>query len=84
MCLVIFNNRTSLIGIVISCLERLPSVIKPLIDVVVEATGCLVSVYVGGPEPADGGRLHISSYVIFLSSLLCYSQWEPDSTVAKH
>ncbi|PBK59165.1 hypothetical protein ARMSODRAFT_1027662 [Armillaria solidipes] len=45
-----------------SCLERLPSVVKPLIDIIVEATGCPVSIYVGGPQPADGGRLHIASF----------------------
>ncbi|PBK63579.1 hypothetical protein ARMSODRAFT_1023781 [Armillaria solidipes] len=45
-----------------NCLERLPSVVKPLIDIIVQATGCLVSIYVVGPQPADGGRLHIASF----------------------
>ncbi|PBK83698.1 hypothetical protein ARMGADRAFT_1089138 [Armillaria gallica] len=45
-----------------SCLERLPSIVKPLIDIIVEETGCPVSIYVGGPQPADGGCLHIASF----------------------
>ncbi|KAK0432580.1 hypothetical protein EV421DRAFT_1910838 [Armillaria borealis] len=45
------------------CLECLPGILKPLIDVVGEAMGCVVSVYVAGPQPADSGRPHIASYV---------------------
>ncbi|PBK81130.1 hypothetical protein ARMGADRAFT_1091558 [Armillaria gallica] len=44
-----------------NCLEQLPSIIKPLTNVIIWATGCPVSIYVGGLQPADGGRLHISS-----------------------
>ncbi|SJL10437.1 uncharacterized protein ARMOST_13823 [Armillaria ostoyae] len=44
-----------------SCLEHLPSIVKLLIDIIVEATGCPVSIYVGGPQLADGGHLHIAS-----------------------
>ncbi|PBK81381.1 hypothetical protein ARMGADRAFT_1039319 [Armillaria gallica] len=41
--------------------QDLQNIIKPLMDVIVQATGCPVSIYVGGPQPADGGCLHILS-----------------------
>ncbi|PBK83334.1 hypothetical protein ARMGADRAFT_1089446 [Armillaria gallica] len=43
-------------------LEWLPSVVKPLMQMIGEATGCIVSVYVAGPQPADSGQLHIASF----------------------
>ncbi|SJL08344.1 uncharacterized protein ARMOST_11707 [Armillaria ostoyae] len=44
------------------CLENLLNVVQPFIEMIMEATGCLVMCIVGGPQPADRGRLHISFF----------------------
>ncbi|PBK65754.1 hypothetical protein ARMSODRAFT_1022184 [Armillaria solidipes] len=44
------------------CLKHLPGILKLLIDIVGEVMGCLVSVYVAGPQLADGGWSHITLF----------------------
>ncbi|PPQ76570.1 hypothetical protein CVT24_010516 [Panaeolus cyanescens] len=41
------------------CIDALASVVQPLLDAICDATGWTVSLIAGGPEPADGGKLHL-------------------------
>ncbi|KAJ3503694.1 hypothetical protein NLJ89_g8319 [Agrocybe chaxingu] len=43
------------------CIENLIVFLQPIADLVASHTGMVVSVIVGGPEPADGGRLNVLS-----------------------
>ena len=40
--------------------------VAPFLDMLGEATGLKVSLFAGGPEPADGGRLNLIRYDPFL------------------
>ncbi|PPQ79261.1 hypothetical protein CVT24_007541 [Panaeolus cyanescens] len=42
------------------CIDSLPSVVQPLLDAICECTGWTASLMAGGPEPADGGRPHMT------------------------
>ncbi|PPQ74201.1 hypothetical protein CVT24_012720 [Panaeolus cyanescens] len=42
------------------CIDEINNVVQPLLDVICEATGWSASLIAGGPEPADGGRLHMT------------------------
>jgi hypothetical protein len=37
---------------------------QPLLDLICEYTGMKASLFVGGPEPADGGRINIIKWVV--------------------
>ncbi|SJL18893.1 uncharacterized protein ARMOST_22495 [Armillaria ostoyae] len=52
------------------CQESLSSVVQPFIEMIGEVTGCVVTCIIGGPQPADGGHLHVSSYVNFFAYTL--------------
>lgn len=47
------------------CIGRLSGFAQPFLDLICEHTGMKATLLVGGPEPADGGRLNIIRYVIF-------------------
>ncbi|KAK7024194.1 SERTA domain-containing protein 3 [Paramarasmius palmivorus] len=44
------------------CISRLPSFAQPILDGIREATGMHCTLLVGGPEPADMGRLNLVSF----------------------
>ncbi|KAK7021038.1 hypothetical protein VNI00_017570 [Paramarasmius palmivorus] len=44
------------------CISRLPSFVQPILDGITEATGMHCTLTVGGPEPADMGRLNVVSF----------------------
>ncbi|KAK7018820.1 SERTA domain-containing protein 3 [Paramarasmius palmivorus] len=44
------------------CIARLPSFIQPILNGITEATGMHCTLVVGGPEPADMGRLNVVSF----------------------
>ncbi len=48
-------------AVVFRCLKNLSSMVQPFIEMIMEATECPVTCIVGGPQPADGGHLHVSS-----------------------
>jgi len=41
------------------CIEELVSFVQPLLDLICDYTGMKVSMFAGGPEPADGGRINV-------------------------
>lgn len=45
---------------IIECISRF---VQPIIDLLADHSGWKVSLIAGGPEPADGGRLHMLRYV---------------------
>lgn len=48
------------------CIGRLSGFAQPFLDLICDHTGMKATLLVGGPEPADGGRLNIIRYVISL------------------
>ncbi|KAK7017006.1 SERTA domain-containing protein 3 [Paramarasmius palmivorus] len=44
------------------CIMRLPAFVQPILDGITEATGMHCTMLVGGPEPADMGRLNLVSF----------------------
>lgn len=55
-----------LIDCVHRCIEAMAKFVTPFLDMLGEATGWKVSLFAGGPEPADDGRLNLIRYVSFL------------------
>lgn len=53
---------------------------QPILDLICAHTGMKATLLVGGPEPADGGRLNIIRYVEFFSPLVLAS-YHPSSSV---
>ena len=49
----------------------LPKFILPLLDLIADHTGWKVSIIAGGPQPADGGRLNMIGYIVFLNAIVC-------------
>jgi len=45
------------------CILSLPKFAQSILDLICEATGLKGSIYLGGPEPARGGRLQLFRYV---------------------
>lgn len=41
------------------CIDGVPSLVQPLLDLLSEFTGMPGTLIMGGPEPADGGRLNV-------------------------
>jgi hypothetical protein len=46
-------------------LKDLPGFVQPILDLIADYTGWKATLLVGGPEPADQGRLNIMRYVFF-------------------
>ncbi|KAK7024587.1 SERTA domain-containing protein 3 [Paramarasmius palmivorus] len=44
------------------CITRLPAFVQPILDGIRDATGMHCTLIVGGPEPADMGRLNMVSF----------------------
>lgn len=53
---------------IIECLSQF---IQPVLDLLADHSGWKVSLIAGGPEPADGGRLHMIRCA-FLHCLTCF------------
>ena len=45
------------------CILSLPKFAQSILDLICEATGMKGSMFFGGPEPAQGGRLQLIRYV---------------------
>jgi len=46
------------------CIECIPKLVGPLLDLIFEATGWKGFFMGGGPEPAAGGRIKVMGYVL--------------------
>jgi len=58
-------SRSYLITHINRCIEAMPRFVAPFLDMLGEATGLKVSLFAGGPEPANGGRLNLIRYDLF-------------------
>lgn len=45
------------------CIEGVSGIVQPILDVICAYTGMKATLLVGGPEPADGGRINVIRYV---------------------
>ena len=52
-----------------SCIEWLASFAQPILDLIQQYTGMYPTLIVGGPEPADGGRVNIIRFILPLLPL---------------
>jgi len=47
------------------CIEGLTAFAQPILDLICQHTGMVGSMFLMGPEPADGGRINVIGYEDF-------------------